>query len=63
MPEREKMKKILFAFCLFLAGCNRIDYLCHDKDPNTMTEREFELCKAYLSHSETIITNNNNVKK
>ena len=57
------MKKILFIFCLFLAGCNRIDYLCYDKDPNTMTEREFELCKAYLSHSETIITNNNNVKK
>ena len=57
------MKKLLFVLFLFLAGCARVDYICHDKDPNTMTEREFELCKAYLSHPETIITNNNTVKK
>ena len=57
------MRKLLFIFCLILSGCTRIESLCHDKDPNAMTEREFELCKAYLSHSETIITNNNNIKK
>ena len=59
------MKKLLFMMCLCLSGCSRIDYICHDKDPNTMTEREFELCKAYLSRPKTIITNNNNntVKK
>ena len=57
------MKKLLLIICLFLSGCTRIDYICHDKDPNTMTEREFELCKAYLSHSETVITNNSNIKK
>jgi len=57
------MKKLLFVTLLFLAGCSRIDYICYDKDPNAMTEREFELCKAYLSRSETVITNNNNIKK
>lgn len=57
------MKKLLFIICLCLSGCSRIDYICYSKDPNMMTEREFELCKAYLSHSETVITNNNNIKK
>ena len=57
------MKKLLFIFCLCLSGCTRIDYLCNHKDPNKMTEREFELCKAYLSSSDTIITNNNNSNK
>ena len=63
MPERKRMKKVLLIICLFLAGCNHIDYLCYNTDPNQMTEREFELCKAYLSRSETIITNNNEIKK
>ena len=57
------MKKLLFVFCLLLAGCTRIDYLCNHKDPNKTTEREFELCKAYLSSSDTIITNNNSSNK
>ncbi len=57
------MKKILFIFCLLLSDCTHIDHLCYNKDPNAMTQREFELCKAYLSRSETVITNNNNVKK
>ena len=57
------MNKILFIFCLLLSGCTHIDHLCYNKDPNAMTQREFELCKAYLSQSETVITNNNNVKK
>ncbi len=52
------MKKIFFVTCLFLSGCTYVDRLCYEKDPNTMTEREFELCKAYLSRSETVITNN-----
>ena len=60
----KKIKKLLFVFCLLLlSGCTKIEYLCEYKDPNEMTEREFELCKAYLSHSETIITNNNNTGK
>ena len=57
------MKKLLFVFGLLLAGCTRIDHLCYNKDPNVMTQREFELCKAYLARPETVITNNNNVKK
>jgi len=56
------MRKVLFIFCLLLAGCTRVDRLCYDKDPNLMTQREFELCKAYLSRSETIITNNSGNK-
>lgn len=57
------MKKLLFIFCLSLSGCTRIEHLCYEKDPNMMTQREFELCKAYLSHPETIVTNNNNIQK
>ena len=59
----KKMKKLLFIFCLFLAGCSNIDYLCHHKDPNAMTGREFELCKVYLSHSETVITNSGTINE
>ncbi|MBQ3696110.1 MAG: hypothetical protein II938_03990 [Alphaproteobacteria bacterium] len=46
------MKIFTIALCLGLAACvsggNDLQTLCLHKDPNQMTDREVEMCKAYL---------------
>ena len=47
------MKILLMTICLGLAACadttNNLENLCLHKDPNQLTERELEMCKAFLS--------------
>lgn len=50
------MRKILFFGLFLLCSCSN-ELMCAQKDVNTMTEREFEFCKAMASaptHSTTI---------
>ena len=47
-----KMKIFTIALCLGLAACvnngNNLETLCLNKDPNQMTDREVEMCKALM---------------
>ena len=47
-----KMKIFTMALCLGLAACvnngNNLETLCLNKDPNQMTDREVEMCKALM---------------
>ena len=46
------MKIFIISLGLALTACvsneNHLETLCYHKDPNQMTEREVEICKAFL---------------
>lgn len=46
------MKIFTIALCLGLVACvnngNNLETLCLQKDPNQMTDREVEMCKAFV---------------
>lgn len=46
------MKFLIISLGLFLTACvdngTNLQTICLHKDPNAMTDREVEMCKAYL---------------
>ena len=45
------MKILILTLGLICTACstdNQLEKLCLQKDPNQMTEREIDLCKAFL---------------
>lgn len=46
------MKYFIISLGLFLTACTNngtnLETMCLHKDPNTMTDREVDMCKAYL---------------
>ena len=57
------MKVYLIILCLCLGGCvgngNDLETLCMHKDPNQMTDREVEMCKAFMQRP-IIVPNQSN---
>ena len=53
LRKEDTMKIFIVSLCLFLSACAtnntpNLPTICLEKDPNTMTDREVEMCKAYL---------------
>ena len=50
--ERNPMKYFIISLSLFLSACvnngTNLETMCLHKDPNAMTDREVDMCKAYL---------------
>ena len=51
---------VLFLLLFGLSACHSNEIMCEFTPPDSMTERQFELCKAM--YSGTHIINNNTIK-
>lgn len=52
LRKANKMKILMICLCLVLTACANnganLETMCLHKDPNAMTDREVDMCKAYL---------------
>ena len=53
------MRFLFLFFVLFVSGCNfhSNEFFCEFTNVRDMTEREFEMCKAYWSSSDIVVNN------